>query len=277
MLPSKKAGQITQYIKEDINNIDKQAISITSDIWPDRNKGNSYINLEIFYLEKDGWDISNKLLDFKVFPLKKTCENISEMLTSILDYFNLDIYQIPFTTDSASNLVCATKDTIRFACFCPRLHTTISEAYVNTLNVKNNLKVLDPACHALVSFIKSSPDIQEYLPKALAHGGKTRPWGSLASMYESILTNSTDKTLTLKNILKEKENSHLLEAINLNLLQQMLKSLKLFTLIFDSFEMSKLPNMQLALPIYYKIKEESIPNSNNDPLFKCFKKIFVKA
>ena len=49
MLLSKNPGQITQYIKENINNnIDKQAISITSDIWFDRDKGNSYMNWEIF-------------------------------------------------------------------------------------------------------------------------------------------------------------------------------------------------------------------------------------
>ena len=67
------------------------------------------------------------------------------------------------------------------------------------MSVYDELQQLNNFCHELVKYVNQASGIQSTLPTTLKHGGETRPWRSLHSMFSSVV----ESYASLIPILKE--------------------------------------------------------------------------
>ena len=100
-----------------------------------------------------------------------------------------------------------------------------------------------------MKFVKKSGGIQYDLPASLKGGGKTRPWRSLISKFDSI----SKSYEALKPILKERKRD-LIISIEKNLLGEILQILIRAEDIFDILEYSHVSTMQFVLPSFYTLR-----------------------
>lgn len=103
--------------------------SATSDIWSSIGLY-PYISFTLHYISEN-WELKCKVLETHPFPKDHTGQNIAEVLTEILDMWNIQLNQIvTLTTDSAANMKLAgtTLGVIRIPCFGHVLHNGINFA-----------------------------------------------------------------------------------------------------------------------------------------------------
>lgn len=109
-------------------------------------------------------------------------------------------------------------------------------------------------CRALVTFAKTSTNVQSHLKTTLKQGGLTRPWRGLTNLMGSVLANCDSSNSTLKNILKERKRESLLCDIDENLLRQVYNVLVDGVIVFDMLEQSLKPTLQNVAPAFYLLR-----------------------
>ena len=131
---------------------------------------------------------------------------------------------------------------------------------------------LDQFCHELIRFVNHSSGIQSNLPTTLKHGGITRPWRSLSSMFVSILKSRDVLFVELRNRKKE----HLISRIDVDLLREVVNFLEPMSTFFDILEFANVPSLQNGLPVYYTLEETWKPNDLDNSIIKSLKSKFLK-
>ncbi|KAI6650786.1 Hobo element transposase HFL1 [Oopsacas minuta] len=159
------------------------------------------------------------------FPEKHTAVNIEKVIDENLSELNLSLVDTPCTTDKGSNFICATLAKTHVDCACHRINTVIDIAWKQAMDSNPELKLLDQSAHTLVKFVNQACGIQSELPTTLKHGGETRPWRSLHSMFFSIL------------------------------LREVVEFLSGFSDLFDLLEYANKPTLQNLVPVYYTLYE----------------------
>ena len=113
------------------------------------------------------------------------------------------------------------------------------------------LKLLDQSAHTLVKFVNQACGIQSELPTTLKHGGETRPWRSLHSMFFSILVSR--ETLVIE--LRKRKRENLMYHFDIDLLREVVEFLSGFSDLFDLLEYANKPTLQNVVPVYYTLYE----------------------
>lgn len=109
---------MTKNIKSEIFKqiqIGKQSnlISICTDIWSDKFRHNSYLDVTAVLVNKD-FKLNHFAIGFAHFDSSHTGDNIRHKINGILGKFELHSIDLPFVTDSARNMQKAFKHTTWF-------------------------------------------------------------------------------------------------------------------------------------------------------------------
>ena len=111
-------------LKQDI-----KFFSATTDLWSSENL-HPYMSYTIHYIN-DSWEMRNLCLQTAFLPADHTGENLAEALETCLDSWGLKKEkQVCLTTDSGSNIVCATSKLgwQRLSCFGHNLNLAVTKA-----------------------------------------------------------------------------------------------------------------------------------------------------
>ena len=166
-----------------------------------------------------------------------------------------------------------TNSRTRIDCAGHRLNTAINTAWKCVLDKSGELKQLNDDYHQLVSYVNHASDVQEELPCTLKHGGVTRPWRSLYSMFYSV-RKSSEK---LREILVPCKREHLIIRINTNLLNLVTEFLKPMASVFDKLEYANVPALQNVLPSFYLLQNKWESSRDDCPNTRLLKKQFTQA
>ena len=131
-------------------------------------------------------------------------------------------------------------------------------------------------CRTLVTFAKTSTNIQTQLKTTLKQGALTRPWRGLTNLMGSVLANCESRDSTLKNILKERKRESLLCDIDEHFLYQVYNVLLEGVVVFDMLEQSLKPTLQNVAPAFYLLRNAwDKPVAGEDRRIKALKKELV--
>ena len=98
------------------------------------------------------------------FSGPKTGENIKIFIKKDLDFLGIDINDIFITTDSGENIKNSLKEHLNLACFCHKLHTTISTTFIQIQKTHTFVQDAIQASNNLVSFVKKVQGVRIYSP-----------------------------------------------------------------------------------------------------------------
>ena len=102
--------------------------------------------------------------------------------------------------------------------------------------------------------------MQSELPMSLKKGGKTRPWRSLVNMFSSIQENlkatEINGEVPLQSMLRKRGRLNLLDAINKEVLSDVLEFLQCVNSVFDILEYAKQPTLQNVVPAFYLLRNK---------------------
>ena len=225
-------------------------ISFTTDLATDYINHNSYLDFTVFWIDSS-CTLNHSMYRCSYFPERHTAVNIEKVIDENLAELNLSIVDTPCTTDKGSNIICATLAKTHIDCACHRINTAIDIAWKQAMDSNLELMLLDKSAHTLVKFVNQASGIQSELPTTLKHGGETRPWRSLHSMFSFILVSRED----LVTELRKRKRENLVYHIDIDLLRDVVEFLSVFSDLFDMLEYANEPTLQNVVPIYYTLYE----------------------
>ena len=178
--------------------LSKKTIVGSTDIWTDSVVRQSYIDFSIHFLIESEhktacigykYFVLNFYINFilRFMPESHTGINISNIINNIGQEFGITSINIPYVTDSASNMKLAFKNSTWIPCMLHRLHTAISSAWELTLDEDPEIKILYTKMLKVRSFFHKSANKESLLPYKLPNDSPTRPWCGLSQFFCSFV------------------------------------------------------------------------------------------
>ena len=165
-------------------------------------------------------------------PESHTGLNIRAIIDNISEEFGISSQDIPFITDSASNMKLAFAHTEWYPCMLHRLHTSIDDAWNQTLEYQVEIKLLFTKMQSVRNFFHRSANKEIRLPKKLPGDSVTRPWTGLSRFFNAFCE-------SYKSI-EDISISHCFEIpTDLPLMTQISKVFQIFDAPFNEMQGSK--------------------------------------
>jgi len=270
---------VFQKMQECKNEIKKQvaisakhkAVSFCTDMTTDDVNKNPYSDFTVFWV--NDWKLQHAMYKCEFFPEKHTAINLQKFVDDTLSELGLSLIDTPCTTDKGANIVAATATKTHVDCSCHRLNTSVDTAWKKILTMDAELRQLDSFCHDLVRYVNQASGIQSLLPTSLKHGGETRPWRSLSSMFSSI----SKSREALVPILRARKKEQLIARIDIDLLNEVVTFLDVFPSLFDILEYANIPTLQNSLPVYYTLYEAWQHKPSDSSSVRLMKTEFLAA
>ena len=114
----------------------KKHLTVSCDIWTDKSKINSYMDISIFILR----DFTIQTFQYKLtyFPVRHTGDNISNLFSEFASSICCtNKKELRIISDSASNMLAGLRDFDNFRCAAHRLNTVISDGNPILKIIKN--------------------------------------------------------------------------------------------------------------------------------------------
>ena len=250
----KSAESLKQKMKSKALTIKQQNLTLSTDIWSDKSKLNSFIDVSVIFVE--GSSLKNFQYKMEMFSVAHTGENISNFFIDIADELNIEPRNLRIISDSAANMLCGLKLFNNFRCAAHRLHTVISDGIILLNYCNNNFVAWDIATssnsllgmvshnvNSVVSAIHKSADVQIKLPVKIQWGCGTRPWRGLMDRYDSIIK-CWD---SIPNAIANKPCKKFFELISKSDVEDIANTLNQFSHMFDNFEKSSVPSSYFVI------------------------------
>lgn len=184
---SKEVSQVAEVHRRDFKKrameSAKQGIGISLDIWTDKVRKHSYVNINMHYVDDEM--VREHTVCVKPFEEpSKTGDNILKEISGILKCFGLNLHDdITFVTDRGSNIKSALREYVRLDCAAHMVNSIVSKMLRDARNPE--LEVTLKEARSLVTYAKRS-EVQCRLTKTLKAECLTR-WNGKRTFSQALL------------------------------------------------------------------------------------------
>lgn len=216
--------------------------AFSCDIWTDGYMQKSYICITAHYVDQN-FNLHCRTITNRYMSVNKKKDGayVRSKINKILRENGIQITpKVVFITDRGSNMLAALFDCEHTSCglhfFCNCLKNVFKEG---------KLKVILSTSKNIVRFIKKSGKNELFKP-SLKSTNEVR-FNYALTMFESLLAN--DNWITMVEIISESQNAHLLQNIQKEELEQLVKFLKIFQRATSAIESTSQPTIHRMLAI----------------------------
>lgn len=169
--------------------------------------------------------------------------------------------------------MCASQNSLRIDCACHLVQALVELSWRKCLLLKDEMKILDESVRSVLRLAKQSKELHKELPPNLK-GTKTGwPWRQLHEMFAWTATNSD----VLRENLNDKAEERLLNAIDFDLLQEVVRFLDPIDYVLDMLEFSGKPTLQNVLRGFDCLQKKWTVSSDDSDNLRCMKKMFSET
>lgn len=234
--------------------------AVCLDLWSDNHRGISYMGVTVHFIDQNFKLNARVIANRALSPEKsKTGDYVKRVLSTILAEYQIDINSklITFVTDRGSNIKKALENRTRHNDAPHFLHNTVGK-----ILKAGRPQIIYSTCKKLVAHIKHA-GLNSLFNPALKQALEIR-WNYALGMFISVKANWNK----LHEILNERNETHLLEGLNIDEISDLINLLSPFRDASVNLESRKKPTLHLCC-IFYKIIGNHIqPNLNDSPIIK---------
>ena len=174
-------------------------------------------------------------------------ENTRRLIFDTLQEYGIDAKSanIVFVTDNGSNLIAALDGEAHLRCVCHCINLALQHAIKSSTTIENTLV----ACRSVVTHFKRC-ELQQKIPTSLKQDVDTR-WNSICDMLQSIIVVQQE----VVNLLIDRKEEFLFEAIDMQLIKQLVNLLSPFKTGSEILSSDREPTLHLVLPFFKRFKE----------------------
>lgn len=222
------------------------SLAVCADIWSDNIRHNSYLDVTAIFVT-DKFETKHAALAFTHFDGQHTGENIKNKISSILNKFDVELFDVPFVTDSAANMRKASESVEWYPCFAHKLNTCVGDSFNEFLALDDEISRMWVQMIDIRSYINRSSDNSDLLSKKLPMGSITRPW---SGYYKFILAfhDSFDEIEIIA------ENKKLKMPTNRPLIKMLLQVFGLFEILFKKLQTIDQPSLHFVIVEIFRLR-----------------------
>lgn len=261
-------------MQQELARVKEEEVSITTDCWTSV-ANTPYIAVTVHFID-DQWNLRSACLSCAHFEVNHTYTNISDMLTSILSDWNLNIKNIACcTTDNGSNILKAMSylQLTHISCFGHNINIGINRA-LGLSQLQRAIRRLKKLQSAISHSWKMRRDLtkaQEFLQMdimALPSACPTRWWSTL-----KLIRRFLENQLAISKLLQDyPDKKHLMpEGCDVSALEDFVSTTKLLEDITTTLSGEEYVTASAVLPLYRKLKRSLLLQDGDSALCKEIK------
>ena len=252
--------------------------SITSDIW-DSGHGDHFLCVTLHFIDED-WKICKRIIDFQLFNIKHTGENICMLIEECLNRYNISKRLISISFDNASNnnnAIIRLKRKIdpvlnvelfHIKCMCHVINLIVKDGLILFKDIIQKIKdAVYDLRHSTTKFVKFKELClnANLKPIRIPNDVKTR-WNSTYLMLSKAIT----LRLPLIEFINHYTNEdYVIEDEEFDKAEKLCEFLKYFYDITNNLSVIYEPTIHIAFPIIFGM-EMHFKKFKNDPIFSTF-------
>ncbi|XP_065354383.1 uncharacterized protein LOC135948858 [Calliphora vicina] len=254
---------------KDILNKSPNCICLVLDMWSDKHKHLSYINIKVHYCQNLKLEVIT--LKTEIFPRPHTANAVAEKIEESIQEFNLNNKNICSVTDGGTNIVAALKlkKIQRFGCCAHALHRFISNDVLNNDEIRRlqNLEEQDGLMQFILQaqiILEEQEKIEQYecgdddfFEKSITVPNLSTLKNSVPTRWNSLLVmlNSFEQNIDMINIaiLKLKKENLIIPEMEKEIIKEVVIFLKIFEKATQYLQGQKYPTISRCIYFYEQI------------------------